>query len=97
MTASGSEGSDEQSEDSAGDTSSSSDGASDLEGIPLASDKLASESRPSRSELKRSKAGTAQKITEDGAASKIGIVFNRLLEKESSHGVLAVCTLYCLC
>ena len=68
--------------------SSSSAGASDLEGIPLASS--AQEAGPAVT--KRSKPGTAQSITEEGADSKIGIVFSRILEKKTKQGVLAVRT-----
>lgn len=87
----GSEDVDEQPEESEGDDSSSSAGASDLEGIPLASDSLQHEAEPS--EPKRSKPGTAQSITEEGAASKIGIVFSRILEKRAKQGVLSVRTM----
>lgn len=84
----GSEEADAQSDDSGEGGSSSSAGASDLEGIPVACGGVAADAGPSVP--KRSKPGTAQSITEEGAESKIGIVFSRILEKRTKQGVLAV-------
>lgn len=80
---------DDEFDGSGGGDSSSSAGASDLEGMPVAS---ASHDDAGPSETKRSKQGTAQSITEEGASSKIGIVFSRILEKRAKQGVLAVRT-----
>ena len=86
----GSEEADGLSDESGEGDSSSSAGASDLEGIPRASAILEADAGPSVT--KRSKPGTAQSITEEGADSKIGIVFSRILEKKTKQGVLAVRT-----
>jgi hypothetical protein len=83
---------DDQSDEAREGDSSSSEGASDLEGIPVASAQVG-DAEPITT--KRSKPGGAQSITEEGASSKIGVVFGRILEKHTKKGILSVRTPHC--
>jgi hypothetical protein len=76
----------EWSEGSESDDEGSSDGASDLEGLPLASDVV----EKAATRKKRSKPGTSQSITEEGASSKIGLTFSRILDSRAEKAVMSV-------
>ena len=97
------EASDSDQDDAPGsDTASSaegSDGGSDLEGLPTAAavaacDELQSD-KPARKRKRKgsSSQGKGEAITEEGVqAPKLGLAFERVLDKGAKTGILEVCT-----
>lgn len=86
----GGDGSSSGSMDSSSDARSSSDGASDLEGLPLASatDEVEQRAARDRAKQKRHKP-VSQPITAEGAqADKLGLAFQRILQKDTKPGAV---------